>query len=367
MSFHQLETRGGLHMQVLETVVLGNSVEAWGIALGATIAGFVFLRVVAFRGLSRVLRAASTDKHVWDDVLLASLTATKTTLLFLVAAFVGSLTVSLPSAVTETVQSVAIVALLLQAGLWIDAGLSRWLEMRTTRRRSVDPAEVMTVNIIGLMAKIALWSIVFLLALENFGIDVTALIAGLGIGGIAVALAAQNILGDLFASLSIVLDKPFVLGDFVTVGDYLGSVEAIGLKTTRLRSLSGEQVIFSNADLLSSRIRNYGRMYQRRVVLSIGVTYQTPRTALAEIPGIIQEAIEGRGGEQIRFDRAHLKDYDDSAIVFEAVYVVLEADYALHMDIKQDVYLRVHEVFEQRGIEFAYPTQTVFVESASTS
>ena len=192
--------------------------------------------------------------------------------------------------------------------------------------------------------------------------DVTALVAGLGIGGVAVALAAQNILGDLFASVSIALDKPFVIGDFVTVGEFMGTVEYIGLKTTRVRSLSGEQVVFSNTDLLDSRIRNFGRLYQRRVVLTLGVTYQTPREELARIPDTIREAIVSQGGDRVRFDRAHLASYDDSAITFEAVYVVLDPDYTLHMDIKQDVYLKVHEAFEERGIDFAYPTRTVFVE-----
>ena len=353
-------------MNVLETSVMGNSIEAWAIALGTTVFSFVILRFVAFQGLRRLLRATSTEKHHWDDVLLAALNATKTGLLLLVASFIGSLTVLLPGAAAGMIQSLTIVAILIQVGLWADAGLSRWLEMRAAERAAVDPAEVMTVNIIGVMAKLGLWSIILLLALENFGIDVTALVAGLGVGGIAVALAAQNILGDLFASLSIILDKPFVLGDFVAVGDYVGSVEAIGLKTTRIRSLSGEQVVFSNTDLLSSRIRNYGRLYERRVVLSIGVTYQTPRADLRDIPSILQEAIESQGADKIRFDRAHLTSYGDSAILYEAVYIVLEADYALHMDIKQNVYLRIHEVFDNRGVEFAYPTQTVFVESAGT-
>lgn len=350
-------------MSLLETVVLGNPIETWAFAFGATVLGFVLLRVVALRGFRRLLKAASTEKHYWDDVFLAALNATKPGLLFLVAAFAGSVVVSLPSAVGQAVQSVAIVALLMQAGLWADGGLSRWLDIRSAERAAVDPAEVMTVNIIGVMAKLVLWSVLLLLALENFGIDVTALVAGLGIGGIAVALAAQNILGDLFASLSIVLDKPFVLGDFVTVDDYLGSVEAIGLKTTRIRSLSGEQVVFSNTDLLSSRIRNYGRMYERRVVLNIGVTYQTPHGTLVEIPSIIREAVESQGGERVRFDRAHLAEYGDSAILYEAVYIIEEADYGVHMDIKQDVFLHIHEVFEARGIDFAYPTQTVFIES----
>lgn len=352
-------------MSLLETVVLGNPLLTWLYALGTTMVGFVVLRVVVIRGLRRLLQTVSPEAHQWDDVLLVTLDATKPGLLLVIAAFAGSIALALPSGVPETLRSVAIVALLGQTGFWTDRGLSRWLEIRSKERAADDPAEVMTANIIGVMARISLWSILLLLGLENFGIDVTALVAGLGIGGIAVALAAQNILSDLFASLSIVLDKPFVLGDFVTVGEYLGSVEAIGLKTTRIRSLSGEQVVFSNADLLSSRIRNYGRMYERRVVLNIGVTYQTPHATLSEIPAIMKETIEREGGDSVRFDRAHLAEYGDSAILYEAVYIIEEADYGLHMDIKQAILLRLHGVFEGRGIDFAYPTQTVFVETTS--
>jgi len=199
--------------------------------------------------------------------------------------------------------------------------------------------------------------------LDNLGVDITALVAGLGIGGIAVALAAQNVLGDLFASLSIVLDKPFVVGDFLNVDDFLGSVEHVGLKTTRLRSLSGEQLVFSNNDLLNSRIRNYGRMFERRVVFSLGVTYETPPEKLRGIPTIIREAVEAK--DKVRFDRAHFQKYGDFALVFEVVYYVLSSDYTLCMDIQQSVNLRIYERFAEEGIEFAYPTQKLYVTEAA--
>ncbi|MBW2550586.1 MAG: mechanosensitive ion channel family protein, partial [Deltaproteobacteria bacterium] len=186
------------------------------------------------------------------------------------------------------------------------------------------------------------------------------LVAGLGIGGIAIALAVQNVLSDLFASLSIVLDKPFIPGDFVVVGDMAGSVEHIGIKTTRIRSISGEQLIFSNADLLGSRIRNFGRMRERRVVFSLGVTYQTPADKLEGIPGMIRESIEAQ--DQVRFDRSHFASYGDSALNFETVYYVGSSDYATHMDILQAVNLAIYRKFASEGIEFAYPTQTLFVE-----
>jgi small-conductance mechanosensitive channel len=215
------------------------------------------------------------------------------------------------------------------------------------------------------VGRVVLWAVVMLLVLDNLGIDITALVAGLGIGGIAVALAVQNILGDLFASLSIVLDKPFVVGDFLVVDDCLGSVEYVGLKTTRLRSLSGEQLVISNADLLKSRLRNYGRMYERRVLFALGVTYQTPREKLEKIPGIIKEAVDGQ--EKVRFDRAHFKAYGDFALNFETVYYVLDPDYARYMDIQQAVNLKIHEAFESEAIEFAYPTQTLFLERAKAA
>ena len=205
---------------------------------------------------------------------------------------------------------------------------------------------------------------ILLLILENVGVDVTALIAGLGVGGIAVALAAQNILGDLFSSMSIVLDKPFVLGDFIIVGDMMGTVEKIGLKTTRVRSLSGEQLIFSNSDLLGSRIRNFKRMQERRIVFSIGVAYDTPAEKLTAIPGMLRAAVEAQ--EPVRFDRAHFAKFGDSALIYEVVYFVLKPDYNLSMDIQQAINLRLFREFADRQIEFAFPTQTLHLFHEST-
>lgn len=350
-------------MQESTGTLLGNPPQTWLIAAGATLLTFVFLRYVAVLAARRLSGLASKTENYWDDVVASALRATKSWLLFFVSLSLGSRFLELPDGWAGVLESVAVIALLGQGGLWLSSGLSAWLTERSRLRSADDPGEVMTVNVIGIAVKIALWSIVLLLALENVGVDVTALIAGLGVGGIAVALAAQNILGDLFASLSIALDKPFVLGDFVIVGDFLGSVEAIGLKTTRIRSLSGEQVVFSNTDLLSSRIRNYGRMYERRVVLEIGVTYQTPLERLRDIPELIRSLVEDRAeGQDVRFDRAHMSALGSSAILFETVYYVLSPEYAVHMDIKQDIFLRLHEAFAERGVEFAYPTQTVFLE-----
>ena len=179
---------------------------------------------------------------------------------------------------------------------------------------------------------------------------------------IAVALAAQNILGDLFASLSIVLDKPFAVGDFLIIDNYMGSVEKVGLKTTRVRSLSGEQLIFSNNDLLGSRIRNFKRMYQRRVVFSFGVVYETPANQLEAIPSMVREIVQGQ--PQTRFDRAHFQKFGDYALIFEVVYHVDSPDYNLYMDIQQAINLAIYRGLDERGLALAYPTQRLYLHQA---
>lgn len=347
-------------MEFLETVILRNTVREWLFAATVALLIFVVLRVAVIALVRRVAKLAAKTETQWDDLIIGALKETKS-LLFLVAAiYVGSVGLELDPRVSSTLETVAIIALLVQAGIWVSAGVSAWIEHEKEVRSEEDAAAAMGLNILKVAARLVVWSAVLLLALENVGVDVTALVAGLGVGGIAVALAAQNILSDLFASLSIIFDKPFVPGDFLNVGDFVGTVEEIGLKTTRVRALSGEQLVFANADLLGSRIRNYGRMYERRSVFEVGVTYQTPREKLERIPSVIREAIEAHG-DRVRFDRSHLKAFGDSAIVFETVYFVLAPEYVEYMDIQQAVNLRIHERFEAGGIEFAYPTQTLFL------
>ncbi|MCK4428221.1 MAG: mechanosensitive ion channel family protein, partial [candidate division Zixibacteria bacterium] len=192
------------------------------------------------------------------------------------------------------------------------------------------------------------------------GFKISTVIAGLGIGGIAVALAAQAILGDLFSYFSILFDRPFEVGDFIILDDYLGTIEHIGIKTTRVRSLGGEQLVFSNADLTNSRLRNYKRMAKRRVVFKLGVTYQTTLEQVKEIPTIIKNIIQNI--TDTVFDRAHFSSYGDFSLVFETVYYVLSRDYNKYMNIQQEINFAIKEEFEKRGIEFAYPTQTLFLE-----
>jgi small-conductance mechanosensitive channel len=344
----------------LDYEILGNTTLTWGIATGLFL--FAWLALLLLRRLV-VQRLRKLDQRKNSvaalNVAVDVAQATRGWFLFAIALFVGSRFLELPEDVDAWAYRAATIAALLQGGLWLSAGVTKSIKKKREHDLEESPDDVAAMDILSFIARVTIWSLVLLAVLDNLGVNITTLIAGLGVGGIAVALAAQNILGDLFASLSIVLDKPFVVGDFLSIGDFLGSVENVGIKTTRMRSLSGEQLIFANNDLLSSRIRNYGRMFERRVVFSIGVTYQTPADTLKAIPDLLRDAVESQ--DQVRFDRAHFQKYGDFALIFEVVYFVLSPNYNKYMDIQQEVNLKIYEEFEARGIEFAYPTQTLFI------
>lgn len=344
-------------MELLNTSFYDNTMSTWIIALLVAIVTAVLLRILKALGVRHIARLAARTETTWDDALVELLRHTKWLFLLIVALFAGSLLLSLPVRMRGIANAVAAIALIVQAGIWLNAVILFWLEGYRQLKLKEDPASVTTMSAVSFVGRLVLWLVILLLILDNLGVNVTALVAGLGVGGIAVALAVQNILGDLFASLSIVLDKPFTVGDFLMIDECMGSVEHIGLKTTRIRSLSGEQLVFSNADLLGSRIRNYGRMFERRVVFNLGVTYQTPREKLIKIPTIIRETVEAQAST--RFDRSHFKAYGDFSLNFETVYYVLVPDYNTYMDIQQAINLRTHERFEEETIEFAYPTQTL--------
>ncbi|KJJ85008.1 small mechanosensitive ion channel protein MscS [Candidatus Omnitrophus magneticus] len=237
------------------------------------------------------------------------------------------------------------------------------LDAYLTKRQSDTTLTRSFAGLLGVV-KFLIWSLALVIFLDNIGFKVSTMIAGLGIGGIAVAIAAQALLKDFFSYFSIVFDRPFKLGDFIIIGDFMGTVEYIGIKTTRIRSLGGEQLIFSNTDLTDSRVRNYQLMEKRRVLFRLGVTYQTSLEYLKEIPKIIEKII--RNTKETAFDRAHFFSYGDFSLIFEIVYFVLSPDYNRYMDIQQEINFAIKEEFGKRGIEFAYPTQTLFVEKTKT-
>ena len=352
---------------MLETNIYGNTLLHWLVALGAALIAGVVLVSVRSQGL-RWLRAHDTPERARRFALpLAVFEATRPWVLVLVALFIGAQLVELPRKADRIVDHVAVIAVIAQAAFWASDAIRRWLARQVAAKRETDAAAATTVSVLGFVAQIALWGLVVLLALENLGFNITTLLAGLGIGGIAVALAAQNILGDLFASVTIALDKPFAIGDFIVAGDVMGTIEHVGLKTTRVRSLSGEQIILANSDLLKSRVRNFQRLRERRIEFGFGVAYGTPAAKLEIVPGIVRQAIERQAGT--RFDRAHFKSYGDSALLFEAAYFVQDPDYNRYMDIQQAINLAIHRRLEEERIVLArlVPGTIVVGERAVTS
>jgi len=348
------------YRELLEFKILGNTLLNLAAGVIVTLAVY-FLLLSVKRLLAKYLKLASQKTETDLDDLAAELVGRTWKLnMFAIALMAGSLFLSLPGKVEFLLGGLASVALFTQLGLWGNGVIAYIINRKGAAADKDEGISMSAYSAISWIARAVLWAFVALLALNNLGIEVTALVAGLGISGIAVALAVQNILGDLFASLSIVLDKPFVVGDFVIVGDLMGVVQHVGIKTTRLKSISGEQIVFSNTDLLGSRIRNYRRMQERRVIFGLGVTYQTTSEQIESVPGMIREIIEGQ--DRVRFDRAHFKSFGASSLDFEVVYYVLDRDYALYMDIQQKINLEILKQFEEAGIEFAYPTQTLFVE-----
>ncbi|KON28454.1 mechanosensitive ion channel protein MscS [miscellaneous Crenarchaeota group archaeon SMTZ-80] len=346
----------------LEQQFYHNSVKEWLIALVIVVLSFFVLKIIFTLIRRKIKKLAKKTKTDLDDLVADLLERIKFFFILIIALYFGSLILTLPQTVNKLITSIVIIVLLLQGAIWGNGIITYFIERYKKKRIQEDAAGVTTFSALGFVARIVLWSLILLVILDNLGVNITTLVAGLGIGGIAIALAVQNILSDLFASLSIVLDKPFVLGDFIIVDNHLGSVEHIGLKTTRIRSLSGEQLVFSNTDLLNSRIRNFKRMAERRVVFSIGVVYQTPEDKLKLIPQMIKEIIESQ--ELTRFDRAHFKEFGNFSLNFEVVYWMASPDYNLYMDTQQRINLQIFHKFNEENIEFAYPSQTIFMEKS---
>lgn len=345
---------------ILDNVFLNNSVGTWVTGLSATLMLFLALNVLTRNTIKRLKKAALKTKNEIDDLILDLLGKTNSLIVLVLSVYVGTQLINLPPSADRLVGAATVLVLLLQGLIWGNELITYILQKYNDRMAEKDPHSVSTIGLLGLVARCLLWAGIILLALDNLGIDITAMVAGLGIGGLAIALAAQNILTDLFSSLSIFLDKPFQVGDFIIVGDHLGTVEKIGIKTTRIKSLTGEQIIISNTELLGARIRNFKRMEERRIIFILGVTYQTPHEKLAAIPDMIKKIVDTQDGARI--DRVHFKEYGASSLDFEIVYYVMSPEYNVYMDIHHKVNLAIYKQFEDEKIEFAYPTQTLFLE-----
>ncbi|PWU13008.1 MAG: mechanosensitive ion channel protein MscS [Bdellovibrio sp.] len=328
----------------------------------AGLLSFVASGVASFL-TSKIRRFASPSPSLWNRVAVDSLEKLKNAVLFVWFFYLLSHTFLESPKALKIIHTVTVLTTVAQLAIWGQHGILLWREYYLRQKFTKDKSSAAAMGLLYASAQGILFVTLVLFGLSNLGFDIRALLAGLGVGGVAVALAAQNILGDVLASLSIVLDKPFMIGDFIVVGPQMGTVEYVGIKTTRLRSLSGEELIFSNKDLLESRIQNFKRMFERRVLHTYGVPYSTPTEKLKQIPDWIKAAIARH--PQLRLERCHLAKFSDSAITFETVFWVADPDYNLFMDLQQKVLLEIRDAFTAQDVQFAYPTQSIFLHGSS--
>ncbi len=337
---------------VIPTELFGNPWQSWAAALGLTLFAFGLALLIRRLLVSRLAPRAERTETSLDDFAVVLARRARRLLLFAGALRIGVLAVHLPPRLEGFLDTVAVIAVFLQLALWTSAAIDFWIDRRQ-KRAGFDPAAATTLSALKFLGKLILCAVLGLAALDALGVQVTALIAGLGVGGLALALATQNILGDLFASHTILIDKPFVLGDAIQVDQLSGTVESIGLKTTRIRSTSGEQLIFSNGDLLKSRLHNFGRMTERRVALVFPLSYDTPAADLAALPARLEKIVAEQS--DLRFDRAHVRAIGINGIEIELVYFVVGAGMLLHMDRQQAVLLAALEDFAAHGIALSAP------------
>ena len=324
------------------------------IVAAVTFVSFWVLRSALALIKKRLRKLAHGSTSGFSGIAAEMLEHTSNLLLFAFSLLIGLKVVELPPRWELTMAHGWFIALAFQIALWMDTAVRLWMESLTRDGKARNPV---TTTIIGIMLRIVVWTMMLLSILANLGVNITAMVASLGVGGIAIALAVQTLLSDVFASLSIGIDKPFEIGDFVVFGDVAGNIEHIGLKSTRIRSLSGEQIVCSNADLLQQTVHNYKRMNTRRIVFKFGVTYDTPSDKVREIGQLVKRIIDGV--EQAKFDRAHFLAFDDSQLTFEVVYIMQTYDYNQYMDAQQEINLGLLDGLREMGVSFAFPTRSV--------
>jgi small-conductance mechanosensitive channel len=349
---------------ILQFEFLGNAVMNWGLAVVTFLVTLTVLPII--KGFIAARRRSWTpnDKvqfHSAIELTTLLVARTRRVFLFAVALFLASRHLVFPPRFERVIEIVIVCLFWLQVGLWGMASVRFGIDQRRVRSTELDSLLTGSMDVLMFCAGLVIWAMVMLLALDNLGVQIKPLLAGLGIGGIAIALAVQTVLGDLLASMSIALDKPFGVGDSLTVGDYQGTVEHIGVKSTRLRSISGEQIIIANADIIKARVRNFGRMGDRRAVFQFGVNYDTPTDVLAAIPAEVRKIVEAQGNT--RFDRCHFLTYGDTALQFELVYFMTKSDFALYADTQQAINLALLDRLRELKVQLAAPTRAlVYVE-----
>ncbi len=342
--------------------ILDISLANWILALCASTLSYLLART-AIRFVFKKIAARSTASSGHLSYIAGQvLTSTSTTLLLLASILIGVGLLDLPERWLGRVSSLWFVVVALQVGLWANRAIALALHRYFSRHGTSGTFQASALATLSLWGgRVLLWAVVLLAMLSNVGVNITAFVASLGVGGIAVALAVQNILGDVFASLSIAVDKPFEVGDFIVVGSLAGTVEHVGLKTTRIRSLGGEQIVMANADMIGSTIQNYKRLQERRIVFEFRLTYDCSAEQIRQVTQQVEQIIKSE--DRVRFDRCHFRSFGENALEFETVYIVLDASYNVYMDIQQTINLKIMETIANLNARFAVPSRTVYVAS----
>lgn len=353
-----------INLTVMETFLdkefFGNTIQAYLIVLGCILLGILLITAFKKLVLKRIKRAVSQTNTQVDDFIVDNVGKYVVPIVYFTVIYAGLKSLVWPERFLNILEVTFVVVMTYYAIRLISSILLMLLESYIRGQENGDE-KVKQMGGIILIMNVMIWVLGLVFMFGNLGYDVTAIIAGMGIGGIAIALAAQNILGDLFNYFVIFFDQPFEVGDFLVIGDKNGIVEKIGIKTTRIHTLSGEQLVFSNSDLTNSRIHNYKKMQRRRIVFGVGVTYETPVEQVRAIPALLKEIVESQPG--VDFDRAHFKKFGDSSLDFEIVYFVNNADFNVYMDVQQEFNLQIYEKFGERGISIAFPTRTLYVRN----
>jgi small-conductance mechanosensitive channel len=351
--------------EILQQQFFQNTVLDYLISVATFLVSIIGIKILNSVILAQVKKWARKTRTELDDSLIQIFESNLVPLLYVGALYISVQNLEINAILVRAIDALGTIAVTFAIAQILISASERafnlfWL------KKGHDPALVSEdIKTIRPAIRVVVWTIATIFLLDNLGFDLSAVITGLGIGGAAIALASRGVLEDLFSYFSILFDRPFEIGDFIIIGDYMGAIEHVGIKSTRIRSLSGEQLVFCNKDLTESRIRNYKRMERRRVVFNLGVTYETSTDKLTEIPGIVRGAIEQL--DNTTFDRAHFFSYGDFSLNFEIVYYILSSDYTQYMDAQQKINLTIKEEFEKREIEMAYPTQTLYLNQLPTT
>ncbi|WP_163398922.1 mechanosensitive ion channel family protein [Flavobacterium fluviatile] len=344
---------------ILDLTFLGNKLYDWLIAIAIIVITFIVLRIFKFVIFKRLKKWAANTKTSWDEFVLGIIEKSALPLLHISIVYFALQTLSFGEKVTNVLHVAYMIILTFYIVKIIIAAFRKFVFSFIQRDEDSESKEKQAGGLIAIV-NIIIWILGVVFLIDNMGYNVTTIVAGLGVGGIAIALAAQAVLGDLFSYFVIFFDRPFEIGDFVVIGDDNGIIEYIGIKTTRIRTLNGEQLICSNTDLTNSRLHNFKRMERRRIVFTLGVTYQTTAKQLASIPETVKEII--LTVNKVSYDRGHFSGFGDFSLNFEFVYYVEDPEYNTYMDSQQAIYLAIFSAFEKQGIEFAYPTQTIQID-----